>query len=372
MAERTRYERRQLMGRIDKTVFISYRRTSAPWALAIFQDLTHHGYDVFFDFNGIASGDFESVILENIHARAHFLVLLTPTALERCSDPRDWLRREIEAAIDSRRNIVPVLLDNFDFANAETSGQLSGRLGILRKYNGLPVPLAYFAEAMTRLRERYLNVPLDVVLQPASEIAQHAADAQRTEALIAMGDQTMPVGIQSPEPQPPQEQNYPLEAEPPTVATSQDDRALSELDRLVLQTLQGAWTDTQTGSWFHVRVVEGRLLIPYCYHSNNELTGHIYDVTLHSDGLRGTFEWLKGSRMKGAVLLSCGSFFSSVADDVLQGGWWYTEDSAQSPDHLPLNTPNMHPLNLHRVRDVQCPEWAEEYFRRSERGQDQI
>ena len=70
--------------------------------MAIFQDLTQHGYDVFIDYDGIASGNFETVILENIRARAHFLVLLTPTALERCSDPEDWMRREIEAALDSQ------------------------------------------------------------------------------------------------------------------------------------------------------------------------------------------------------------------------------------------------------------------------------
>jgi hypothetical protein len=44
--------------------------------------------------------------LENIKARAHFLVLLTPTTLERCSDPEDYIRREIEAAMDTQRNIV--------------------------------------------------------------------------------------------------------------------------------------------------------------------------------------------------------------------------------------------------------------------------
>jgi hypothetical protein len=61
------------MERIEKTVFLSYRRTNIPWALAIFQNLTQHGYDVFFDYNGIASGDFESVILGNITARRIFL-----------------------------------------------------------------------------------------------------------------------------------------------------------------------------------------------------------------------------------------------------------------------------------------------------------
>src|ERR1035437_1116378 len=103
------------MGRIEKTVFISYRRTNFPWALAIFQDLTQNGYDVFFDFTGLAAGDFESVILENIRARAHFLVLLPPSAVDRCGDPADWLRREIEAALDSQRNIVPLMLEGFDF-----------------------------------------------------------------------------------------------------------------------------------------------------------------------------------------------------------------------------------------------------------------
>ena len=67
------------MRRIEKTVFLSYRRTNLSWALAIFQHLTQHGYDVFFDFQGIASGDFEHAILENINARAHFLLVLTPS-----------------------------------------------------------------------------------------------------------------------------------------------------------------------------------------------------------------------------------------------------------------------------------------------------
>ena len=54
------------MQRVEKTVFLSYRRTNFFHAIAIFQDLTHHGYDVFIDFKGIASGDFERVIVENL------------------------------------------------------------------------------------------------------------------------------------------------------------------------------------------------------------------------------------------------------------------------------------------------------------------
>src|SRR5664279_76171 len=103
------------MARIEKTVFLSYRRTNISWALAISQGLAQHGYDVFLDYTGIASGDFESVVLGNIIARAHFLVLLTPSSLERCDDPGDWLRREIETGLASRRNIVPLFTEGFDF-----------------------------------------------------------------------------------------------------------------------------------------------------------------------------------------------------------------------------------------------------------------
>src|SRR6516164_595755 len=146
------------MGRIEKTVFISYRRTDESWGLAVFENLTKHGYDVFIDYDGIASGNFEAVISENIKSRAHFLVLLTPTALERCSDPKDWMRREIEAALDSRRNIVPLMFEGFNFS---TVSQLTGKLAALQQYNGLFVPMAYFPQALERLRNKFLNVPID-------------------------------------------------------------------------------------------------------------------------------------------------------------------------------------------------------------------
>ena len=170
------------MERIEKTVFLSYRRTNAPWALAIFQSLTHHGYDVFFDFSGVASGDFERVIIGNIKARAHFLVLLTPSALERCGEPGDWLRREIETALDTQRNIVPLMLEGFDFGAPGIASGLTGTIAPLKHYNALRVPVEYFEEAMQRLRDRYLNVELDAVLRPASPVAQQAARDEQVAA----------------------------------------------------------------------------------------------------------------------------------------------------------------------------------------------
>lgn len=171
------------MGRIEKTVFISYRRTNLPWALFIWQNLTIHGYDVFFDYQSIDSGSFEKVILENIKARAHFIVILTPSALERCKNPGDWLRREIETAIDEKRNIVPLMMEGFDFGSPFVKEALTGKLAVLSGINALQVPEAYAVEAMDRLRERFLKISLnDVVLPTLTEEAQEVTISQQVAA----------------------------------------------------------------------------------------------------------------------------------------------------------------------------------------------
>jgi tetratricopeptide (TPR) repeat protein len=170
------------MGRIEKTVFISYRRTNLPWALAIYQNLTHHDYDVFFDYQSINSGDFEKIIIENIRARAHFIVILTPSALERCESPDDWLRREIETALDNQRNIVPLMMEGFSFGSQSISKYLTGKMSLLKKYNGLNVPADYFEEAMERLREKYLNIALDAILHPLSNTVSQAVKEQQIAA----------------------------------------------------------------------------------------------------------------------------------------------------------------------------------------------
>jgi TIR domain len=98
------------------TVFLSYRRDVSSFiARSIFMDLRQHGYDVFMDVESIDSGQFETIILAQIAARAHFLVILTPGSLEGCQKPDDWLRREIEYAIELKRNIIPILANDFRF-----------------------------------------------------------------------------------------------------------------------------------------------------------------------------------------------------------------------------------------------------------------
>ena len=175
-----------MSARIEKTVFISYRRVDSWPALAVFKDLTQNGFDVFIDYDGIASGDFERAIVDNIRSRAHFVVLLTPTALERCDEPGDWLRRELETAIDCGRNIVPLMLDGFTFSHQSAVQRLQGSLAPLRRYQALNVPMDFFDEAMVKLRTRRLAAAIDTVLHPRSEHAAQVARQQKEAASVAV------------------------------------------------------------------------------------------------------------------------------------------------------------------------------------------
>ncbi len=151
----------------EKTVFISYRRsTSKDLAGRIFDHLHLHNYDVFLDVNSIDSGMFDTVILNQIAARAHFLVLLSPGALKRCINPDDWLRREIEEALHRKRNIVPLIDEGFDF-EMETAYLPEAWREVFKRYNSLRLPHDYFDAGMEKLRSRFLKQPVyDIVLTP--------------------------------------------------------------------------------------------------------------------------------------------------------------------------------------------------------------
>ena len=133
-----------------QTVFVSYRRSVSSFiARAVFNDLVHHGFDVFMDVESIDAGTFDIIIRSQIAARAHFLVILTPGSVERFMQPEDWLRREIEYAIDLQRNIIPVLVNGFSF-DAHTA-YFTGKLAEPRRYNAITLYHEYFDEAMARL-----------------------------------------------------------------------------------------------------------------------------------------------------------------------------------------------------------------------------
>jgi tetratricopeptide (TPR) repeat protein len=157
---------------LNKSVFISYRRSVSRYiARAIFEHLRNHRYDVFLDVENIDSGDWATIILNQIAARAHFLIILTPGTLDRCSEPKDMVRREIERAIELKRNIIPILIDEYDFDAARP--HMIGKLSGLDQYNALRLPYDFFDESMERLRSRFLKPPAALpIIQPTPPIEE--------------------------------------------------------------------------------------------------------------------------------------------------------------------------------------------------------
>jgi tetratricopeptide (TPR) repeat protein len=170
-------------------VFISYRR-EASWTLveALYQRLTEAGIDAFYDIESLRAGQFELVILSQIRARPYFVLVLTPGTLERCAEPRDWLRREIEAAVDSDRVIVPVYTPTFELPSLEQL--LPDGLGArIAGYNAVELPHKYFKFAVQQLTEEYLvPIELEAVSTPpearpdVARIQQAAAEAPSVSA----------------------------------------------------------------------------------------------------------------------------------------------------------------------------------------------
>jgi hypothetical protein len=56
--------------------------------------------------------------------------------------------------LEAKRNIVPLMLEGFDFSTPSIASQLTGKLAALKRYNALDIPARYFEAAMSLLREK--------------------------------------------------------------------------------------------------------------------------------------------------------------------------------------------------------------------------
>ncbi len=112
-------------------IFISYRRDGGKeLARPLKSELERRGYRVFLDFDELKDGIFDSRITEAIDASPIFMVILSPHALDRCANADDWVRREIEYALEHDRHFIPVDPDRlFDGFPADIPDHLKEGLG---------------------------------------------------------------------------------------------------------------------------------------------------------------------------------------------------------------------------------------------------
>ncbi|XP_055862098.1 uncharacterized protein LOC106066421 [Biomphalaria glabrata] len=104
-------------------VFISYRRSNGSQLASLLKvHLQLRGFTVFIDIEKLRAGKFDESLLESVKQAKNFIIVLTPNSLDRCigdSEKKDWVHREITAAIEAGSNIIP-LLDNFKWPSPDT------------------------------------------------------------------------------------------------------------------------------------------------------------------------------------------------------------------------------------------------------------
>lgn len=88
-------------------VFVSYHRDDSAVAKRLADTLTQQGLSVFTDRAISVGQDFTDAIQEALSSAAVVVVLLS-----RNSQKRSWVKDEVAAALESRKKLIPVLLDS--------------------------------------------------------------------------------------------------------------------------------------------------------------------------------------------------------------------------------------------------------------------
>ena len=170
----------------ERTVFISYRRdaTGKAFARSIKEVLTHHGYDAFLDVDCLDAGKWATQILTQVPKRSHFLLLLTPGALDRCIQEDDWVRKEFLNAVATGRNIVPVREESVDLR--QLAKCCPECVKALFDYQIATIEHSGFARDIATLIERFIpphKAPVVTVAGNAAALALHSVPADISRIL---------------------------------------------------------------------------------------------------------------------------------------------------------------------------------------------
>ena len=124
---------------VSKKIYLSYGSTT-NWALArlIFERLKARGFDPFMSPKE-KLGKYMDVLQNQIEARPHFLVILTPSTFEKWRSSENLAAHEIEHALRSQRNIVPITAYGFSFS--EYDHYLASVVGDLSQYSELQLQI---------------------------------------------------------------------------------------------------------------------------------------------------------------------------------------------------------------------------------------
>lgn len=137
-------------------IFISYRRDGGfEMARLLYDHLRMRGLNVFFDLQELRSGKFNVKLYSAIDESSNFLLVLPQGGLDRCVNEDDWLRMEIEYAIEKNKNIVPLMMNGFDWPK-----DLPDSLKNLPLYNAVSMSREYLDASIERVLSMCVNLRL--------------------------------------------------------------------------------------------------------------------------------------------------------------------------------------------------------------------
>jgi hypothetical protein len=133
--------------------FISYRRETGSdlASLLKIQLENKHHKRIFLDVKELQVGRFDEMLLSRIGETPNFILILSRNSLDRCTIKTDWLKREIMQALETRRNIIPVLTDNFSFPSDEVWNNLPPEMRVLLSLNGIQYNHLYQDPAIEKI-----------------------------------------------------------------------------------------------------------------------------------------------------------------------------------------------------------------------------
>lgn len=135
-------------------VFISYRRDGGEQTAHMLRDaLLTRGYRVFLDVETMRSGQFNVTLFDTIRQCTDFIIICSPGAFDRCVNPGDWVRLELECALKNGKKIIPLMMRNFIQPPADA---LPESLRGLFDFNGIIAGVDYFDAVVDKLCQNFL------------------------------------------------------------------------------------------------------------------------------------------------------------------------------------------------------------------------
>ncbi len=116
-------------------------------------EIEKRGHSVFLDVDDLGPNQFDEKLLTQIEMAPNFVLILAPGSLDRCVEKDDWLHREIAHAIISESNIIPVMIDNFQYPPKES---LPSDIKDLVRHNSVIYSHDYFEATFNKL-EKFLR-----------------------------------------------------------------------------------------------------------------------------------------------------------------------------------------------------------------------